>query len=207
MSATPQQAKQQAPSEVPPPVTLRLRPVIDLTPDQLLEISSLNDDFRLELTSKGELIVMPPTGGETGDRCSEVNLQLRTWAKKDGTGIVFGSSVGFRLPNSATLSPDASWMARSRWETLSPEERRKFPPLCPDFVIELRSPSDRFSVVQRKMREWLDNGAQLGWLIDPDNRRVHVYRPDTPVEQLNDPDSVSGDPVLPGFVLDLREIW
>ena len=141
------------------------------------------------------------------DRNAEITFQLRGWTKRDGTGKSFDSSGGFELPNGAKLSPDASWVALSRWQALSPEERRTYPPLCPDFVIELRSPSDRLSVVQRKMREWIANGLRLGWLIDPLSKRVEVYRPDTLVQRLDGPESVSADPELPGFVLDLREIW
>jgi Uma2 family endonuclease len=190
-----------------PPLVVRLRPVLELTEDQLLELSSLNRDLRLELTAKGELIVMLPAGGETSNRNSEINLQLRLWAKRNGAGVTFDSSGGFILPNSAVRSPDASWVERSRLETLTAKQREKFLPLCPDFVIELRSPSDRLSVLQDKMREYLDNGARLGWLIDPQQKRVYVYRPQTSVQELEAPQEISGDPVLPGFVLDLREVW
>lgn len=187
-------------------LVLRLRPVVDITPDQLLDISSLNDDLRLELTAKGELIVMPPTEAETGDRDSEINMQLRLWAKRSGTGVSFGSSTGFVLPNGAIRSPDASWVERSRWASLTAEQRRKYAPICPDFVIELLSPSDSLSALQDKMREYVENGAKLGWLIDSERRRVYVYRPGEPVRELENYEKVS-DPVLPGFALDLREIW
>ena len=190
-----------------PPLVLRLRPVVDLTGDQLLELSSLNGDLRLELTAKGELVVMPPTGTETGDRDSEINMQLRLWAKHDGTGVAFSSSTGFTLPNGAIRSPDVSWVLRSRIEALTAEQYGKYAPLCPDFVIELRSPSDSLRVTQEKMREYLENGARLGWLVDPGHKRIHVYRPDTPVRELENPETVSGEPVLPGFTLDLREVW
>lgn len=200
--------KEQAPADPGDlPLVLRLKPAVALTPDQLLELSSLNRDLRLELTAKGELIVMPPTGWETGNQNSEVNMQLRLWTKRDRTGAASDSSTGFVLPNGAIRSPDASWVEGSRLEALSAEQRRKFAPLCPDFVIELRSPSDSLSVAQAKMREYVENGARLGWLLDPAQKRVYVYRPETPVQQLENPEKVSGDPVLPGFVLDLREIW
>lgn len=190
-----------------PPLVLRLKPVLDLTDDQLLELSSLNRDLRMERNAEGELIIMPPAGTETGDRNSEINMQLRLWAKQDGTGTAFDSSAGFTLPNGAIRSPDASWIERSRLEALTGEQRRKFAPLCPDFVVELRSPTDRLRVVQDKMQEYLDNGTKLGWLIDPEQKRVYVYSPRSPVQELEAPEKISGDPVLPGFVLNLREVW
>ncbi len=190
-----------------PPLTIRLRPVLDLTDDQFLELAGINRDLRMELTAERELIVMPPAGTETGDRNAEITMQLRLWAKRDGTGTAFDSSAGFTLPNGAVRSPDASWTVRSRLEALTDEQRRAFAPLCPDFVIELRSPTDRLHVVQDKMQEYLDNGAKLGWLIDPERKRVYVYRPQAPLQELENPVTISGTPVLPGFVLDLREIW
>ena len=190
-----------------PPLVIRLRPVLELTEDQLLELSSINRDLRLELTARGDLIVMPPAGGEIGERNAELTMQLGVWAKRDGTGVIFDSSTGFTLPNGAISSPDAAWVERSRLEALTAEQRRKFLPLCPDFAIELRSPTDRLNVLQDKMQEYLDNGMRLGWLIDPEQRRVYVYRPETSVQQLENPETISGDPILPGFVLDLREIW
>lgn len=189
------------------PLVLRLRPVIELTGDQLLMLSSINHDLRLELTAEGELVVMPPTGTETGDQDSEINMQLRLWSKQDGAGATFGSSTGFTLPNGAIRSPDASWVLRSRLDALTAEQRRKFAPLCPDFAIELRSPSDGLRVAQEKMQEYLENGARLGWLIDPSSKRVYVYQPEAPVQELEAPEKISGDPVLPGFVLNLREVW
>jgi Uma2 family endonuclease len=134
-------------------------------------------------------------------------MQLRSWAKRDGTGSTFDSSTGFRLPNKAVRSPDASWIAHARLDHLTSEQRKKFIPLCPDFVVELRSPTDSLSVLQEKMQEYLDNGAGLGWLIDTDRRRVCVYRPNRPIEELSEPSSLNGDPLLPGFILDLKEIW
>jgi Uma2 family endonuclease len=193
--------------DVPEQVTLRLRPVLDLTPDHLLALSSLNDDVRLELTAQGELVIMAPAGFETGDRNAEITTQLRVWAKRDGTGVTGDSSTGYTLKGKAVRSPGASWLPRSRRDALSAEQRRKYPEICPDFVIELVSPSDRLRSVQRKMEEWLDNGIRLGWLIDPEAKRVYVYRPDVEVQPLDNLDSISGDPVLPGFILDLREIW
>ncbi len=188
-------------------VVVRLRPVVELSPDQLLEISSLNRDLRLEITAKGELVVMTPAGGWSSRRNMRLAFQLEGWTRQDGTGVAFDSSGGFVLPNGAIRSPDASWVANSRLEAFGPEEREKYLPLCPDFVIELISPSDSLRVQQEKMVEYLENGARLGWLIDPRQRRVYVYRPGEPVRELDDPETVSADPVLPGFVSDLREVW
>ncbi len=188
-------------------LVLRLRPVIELSGEQLLELSSLNDDLRLELTAEGELIVMTPAGGESSRRNLELTVQLGIWTRRDGTGVACDSSGGFILPNGAIRSPDASWVERSRYEALTPEQREKYLPLCPEFVIELRSPSDRLVTLQEKMVEYVENGARLGWLLDPESKRVHVYKPGEPVRALENPGRLSGDPVLPGFVLDLRPIW
>jgi len=188
-------------------VVLRLRPVIELSGEQLLELSSLNDDLRLELTAEGELIVMTPAGGESSRRNLELTVQLGIWTRRDGTGVAFDSSGGFILPNGAIRSPDASWVERSRYEALTPEQREKYLPLCPEFVIELRSPSDRLVTLQEKMVEYVENGARLGLLLDPARRRVYVYKPGEPVRELADPEEVSADPILPGFVLKPREVW
>jgi len=189
------------------PFTVHLKPVVELTPDRFLELAGINRDLRMELTAEGELIVMPPAGSESSDQNAEITMQLRMWAKRDGTGRTFDSSGGFTLPNGAVRSPDASWVERSRLEALTDEQRKKFVPLCPDFVIELRSPADSLSVLRDKMQEYLDNGAKLGWLIDPEQKRVYVYRPRSEVEELHNPEKIPGDPILSGFTLDLREIW
>ncbi|MCZ6679590.1 MAG: Uma2 family endonuclease [Candidatus Poribacteria bacterium] len=189
------------------PLRLRLHPAIDMTDDQFYEFCRINRDLRIERTAKGDLIIMPPTGWETGHRNSELNAILRNWAKKDGSGIVSDSSTGFNLPGGANRAPDAAWVKRSRLAALTPKEKRKFLPLCPDFVIELRSPSDNLNDLQDKMQEYIDNGAQLGWLIDPDEKRIYVYRPHSEVECLENPSTIAGEPVLPGFVLDLQDIW
>ena len=189
------------------PVVLKLTPVINLTDDQLFELCQLNGDWRIEYTAQGELIVMPPTGGETSNRNAEITFQVQSWARQDQTGVAFDSSGGFKLPNGATRSPDAAWVRRSRLTGLTKEQKQKFLPLCPDFAIELRSPTDNLRAVLDKMQEYLDNGAQLGWLLDPLTRRVHVYRPQRPPEILEAPSTVSADTFLPGFVLDLRKIW
>ena len=147
---------------------------------------------------------MPPTGGDTSELNAEITMQLRLWAKRDGSGTTFDSSGGFLLPNSAVRSPDAAWLKKERLAELSAEQKMKFIPLCPDFVIELCSPSDSLNALQDKMREYIDNGVQLGWLVDPAYKRVYIYRPQTPVEELQNPETVSDDPLLPGFALNLR---
>ena len=180
---------------------------VKMTPAQFLQLCVDNGDLRMELTAERELIVMPPTGLITSSRNSDLNYQMVHWSRRDGTGVVFDSNGGYTLPNGAIRAPDASWLLRPRWESLTPAEQAGFAPICPDFVIELRSPSDSLAVVQAKMAEYIDNGARLGWLIDPQARRVYVYRPGQTVAMLDAPETVSGDPELPGFVLDLTEIW
>ena len=189
------------------PLILHTRPVLDLSDEQFYEFCQLNREWRIERTTEGDLLFMAPAGGETGYRHILVATSLATWALQDGTGVPFDSSTGFTLPNGAIRSPDVAWVKRSRLASLTPEQKRKFLPLCPDFVIELRSPSDNLKTVQDKMREYLDTGTLLGWLIDPVDRRVYVYRPGAAMECLDNPVTVSGDPELPSFVLDLKAIW
>jgi len=178
-----------------------------MTDDEFFQFCMLHPDLRIERTSEGDLIIMPPTGGDTGHRNFTLGGLFFNWAVNDGTGFGFDSSTVFKLPNGANRSPDVAWVRRERWEALIPDQRKKFPPLCPDFVLELRSDSDRLARLQSKMQEYIDNGAQLGWLIDPVQRKVWVYRPNIAVECLENPVLVSGDPVLPGFVLLLESIW
>jgi Uma2 family endonuclease len=189
------------------PIVLKLQPIVALSDDQFFEFCQLNRDLRIERSAQGELIIMSPVGNESGDREAEITMQLRIWAKRDGTGKTFSSSTGFHLPDGADLSPDASWVRLSRWNTLTADQRKKFGPICPDFVVELRNESDRLSKLKDKMQEYLDNGAELGLLIDPIQRRVHVYRGDRAAEILDNPQAVSCDPTLPSFVLDLQEVW
>lgn len=189
------------------PLIVHLRPVLELTDEQFYEFCQINRDLRIERTAQGEVVIMPPAGWKTSERNSEIGMQLRIWAKREGTGVVTDSSGGFVLPNGATRSPDAAWITHARLAALTAEQRDKFLPLCPDFALELRSPTDTLTALQAKMQEYLDNGARLGLLIDPMQRRVYVYRPQAPVECLENPDAVAGDPVLPGFILDLRDIW
>ncbi len=190
-----------------PPMTLHLEPVVYLNNDKLFELCRLNRELRIERNAEGELIVMAPAGGETSNRNAEVTMQLALWAKRDGTGRVFDSSGGFILPNGAMRSPDAAWVERPRLRGLAPANRRRFLPLCPAFVIEVRSPSDSPRAARDKMREYAANGARLGWLIDLEERRLHIFRPGRDPEILENPDAVAGDPELPGFVLRLAEVW
>jgi len=180
---------------------------IRLTAAEFEHLCRDNQDLRLELTSNGELIVMPPTGSKTGLRNASLTRQLVAWAENDGEGVAFDSSTGFTLADGAILSPDASWVRRERWEALTEEEREGFAPLCPDFVIELRSHGNPLKPLQGKMEEYIRNGAQLGWLIDPLKRRVYIYRTLEKVELLSDSATVSADPLLRGFELQLTELW
>jgi Uma2 family endonuclease len=191
----------------PASLLLHLEPALRLDDDQLFELCAANGDLRIERTDRGDLIVMSPAGGESSLRNAEVTMQLNQWAKRDGRGRAFDSSAGFRLANGAMRSPDAAWVESERLQRLTADQRQKFLPLCPTFVIEIRSPSDRLSSVRGKMREYAVNGARLGWLIDPVKRRVQVFRPTKGVETLDAPASLSGSPELPGFELDLTEIW
>ncbi|WP_414563731.1 MULTISPECIES: Uma2 family endonuclease [unclassified Anabaena] len=189
------------------PIVLQLPSAMSMTDEQFYEFCQLNRDFRIERNSVGELMIMSPTGSETDERNFNLIGQLWVWTKQDGTGIGFGSSGGFTLPNGAVRSPDAAWIKRTRWEAISPELRKKFAPICAEFVIELRSESDNLRILQDKMQEYMDNGTQLGWLIDRKQRQVFIYRPNTRVEVLDNPQTLYGESLLPGFVLDLSQVW
>lgn len=189
------------------PVVVHLQPVVELTDDQFFEFCQINRDLRIERAASGELMLMPPTGAGTGERNFKLSQQLANWADQDGTGIGFDSSTGFTLPSGATFSPDAAWIKLERWNALSAEQQEKFAPISPDFVVKLRSLSDSLKVLQNKMQEYIDNGVQVGWLIDRKDKKVYVYRRQVAVKCLDDPTTVSGEPVLPGFVLDLGRIW
>jgi Uma2 family endonuclease len=180
---------------------------IRLTAAQFEHLCRDNRDLRLELTSNGELIVMPPTGSRTGQCNANLARQLTIWVEKNGTGVAFDSSTGFILPDGAILSPDASWIRQERWNALTEEEQEGFAPLCPDFVVELRSRGNALKPLQEKMEEYIRNGAQLVWLIDPLEHRVYVYGAGEEVELLTDSATVSADPILQGFVLQLAELW
>ncbi|MGK7920917.1 MAG: Uma2 family endonuclease [Trichodesmium sp.] len=180
---------------------------LKITHEQFLELALVNRDLQLERTATGELIVMAPTGSSTGNRNSSITGQLWSWNYQKKLGKTFDSSSGFYLPNGSSRSPDAAWVKQERWDALTTEEQESFAPLCPDFVVELRSKNDTISELQKKMKEYQENGARLGWLIDSKNRKVEIYRQNQEVEILENPDSLSGEDVLPGFILDLTEVW
>ncbi|MTJ50722.1 Uma2 family endonuclease [Dolichospermum sp. UHCC 0259] len=188
-------------------LTVNLDSVIKMTDDQFFKLCQANRDLRFERTANGELIIMPPTGGETGNKNARITQQVMNWTDADGTGIAFDSSTCFKLPNGADRSPDASWIKLEIWDALTDEEKQKFPPICPDFVIELLSLSDSLKTTQEKMKEYIDNGVRLGILINRKSRQVEIYRSGKEVEVLDSPATVSGEDVLKGFVLNLGMIW
>jgi len=193
---------------VPEPVVVRFEPSkLKMSDDEFFQFCQLNPELRIERTSEGDIIVTAPTGGKTGRQNAKLIVALGNWAERDGTGQVFDSSTEFILPNSAGRAPDASWIRNERWNSLSRVEQEQFPPLCPDLVVELRSRNDSLADLRSKMDEYIKNGAQLGWLIDPLERKVYVYRPGAIPEVLDDPKEVSGEPLLPGFVLDVQALW
>ena len=189
------------------PLAIKFEPVIKMTDELFEQFCAMNDDMRIELSAEGTIEIMPPTKGDTGNKNTKVIASLENWAMRDGSGLVFDSSSGFTLPNRAVRAPDASWVSGARYDSLTEEEKNDFTPLCPDFVVELRSRSDRLSVLQAKMDEYMANGARLGWLLDPLERRAHVYHPGVQPEILDNPESLSAEPELPGFTLDLTQIW
>jgi Uma2 family endonuclease len=189
------------------PLVVRLPPSIEMDSDRFFDFCQFNRDLRIERTATGEIIIMPPTGGETGKRNFNLIGELFIWTKQDGTGIGFDSSTGFTLGNGAVRSPDAAWIKKERWEALDAEKRRKFPPICPDFVIELKSPTDSLKTLQEKMQEYIDNGVLLGFLLDSERKQVYIYRSNREVERLDNPETLSGEPVLKGFTLELKQIW
>jgi len=201
-------------------LTLNLDTIVQLTDDAFYALCRANPEIQLERTAKGELIVMPATGGETGNHNAKLTARLEVWAEADGSGLTFDSSTCFRLPNAADRSPDAAWILWARWEALTPLQRRRFPPIAPDFVVELRSDvecargstplrnvdSDSLLAIQAKMQEYIDNGVRLGWLLDPQTQKVEIYRQGLAKEVLSSPSSLAGEDVLPGFVLNLNQI-
>ncbi|MFB2897838.1 Uma2 family endonuclease [Aerosakkonemataceae cyanobacterium BLCC-F50] len=188
-------------------LTVNFNSIIKLTDEQFFQLCQDNRDLRFERNANGELIIMPPTGGETGNRNAGLTAQVWIWNEQTKLGVVFDSSTGFKLPNGADRSPDVAWIPLERWDALTVEQKRRFLPLCPDFVVELLSPSDSLTATQEKMREYLENGTRLGWLIVRDSRKVEIYRQGREVEVLDSPVSLSGEDVLPGFVLNLEAIW
>jgi Uma2 family endonuclease len=186
---------------VPPTVSLTL------THEQFIELARANGDLRLERAATGHLIIMPPTGSETGNKNADLSGQLWLWNRQTQQGVVFDSSTGFHLPNGSDRSPDAAWIRQDRWDAIASAEQQGFAPICPDFVLELRSPADNLAPLQAKMREYQDNGARLGWLIDRSHQTVEIYRRDREVEVLERPATLAGEDILPGFVLDLAVVW
>ena len=181
---------------------------LQVSQEQFAALAAVNRDLKLERTAQGELIVNPPTGWETGEYNCSISGELYLWWRDSGKpGKVFDSSTGFILSNGATRSPDASWVSQARWDALTPEQKGTFANICPDFVVELRSSSDKIESLQGKMREYIDNGARLGWLLNPQHRQVEIYRPGLAVEVLDNPDDLSGEQVLPDFVLNLHRVW
>ena len=188
-------------------LTLKLNSVFRLTDEQFYRLCQDNPELKLEQTAAGELTIMPPTGGETGKQNSDLIIDLGIWNRQAKLGVVFDSSTGFKLPNGANRSPDAAWIPLERWNALTPDQRKRFLPLCPDFLIELLSPTDTWEAGKAKLQEYQDNGTRLGWLIDSESFRVAIYRLGQPIEVLHSPIALSGEDVLPGFVLNLSALW
>lgn len=188
-------------------VTVNLNSIIKLTDDQFYQLCRDNPDVKFERNASGEIIIMPPTGGETGNRNFELSADFAIWNRQYRLGVCFDSSTCFKLPNGADRSPDVSWIKQERWDTLTPEQKEKFPPIAPDFVLELMSPTDSLKKTQEKMQEYMKNEVRLGWLIDRKTRRVEIYRLRQEVEVLESPTELSGEDVLPGFVLNLETVW
>lgn len=176
------------------------------TREQFASFAAAYPDLRMELSREGRLIMMPPSGGESSHQSSIVGGRLFAWSEQDGSGMTLDANGGYELANGATRAPDASWLLRTRWDALTPGQRKKFLPLCPDFLVEVLSPTDSLAETRQKMQEYIENGTRLGWLINPRRNQVEVYRPGQDVEVLENPASVSGEPVLPGFILTLKGI-
>ncbi|MDJ0707021.1 MAG: Uma2 family endonuclease [Leptolyngbyaceae cyanobacterium MO_188.B28] len=189
------------------PVAVSFPSIAPMTREEFYAFCQANRNLRIERTANGDVVIMPPAFSDTGNRNFNLAVQLGVWAEKDGTGLGFDSSAGFTLPNGATRSPDAAWIQAEKWNILTENEKASFAPICPDFVIELRSASDALNNLQVKMQEYIDNGAMLGWLIDRKNRIVYIYRPNQEPQFLENPEQVSGDPELPGFSLQMAKIW
>ena len=188
-------------------LVLHWPPSLRMANDQFFDFCEANRELRIERTAEGDCEIMTPTGGATGWRNSRLVTQLTIWADLDGSGVVFDSSTGFFLPNGAIRSPDVSWVKKNRLAVLTSKQKKQFLPLCPDFVLELRSPSDTINVLHDKMQEYMANGSSLGWLIDPETKRVYVYQANQPVVNLDSPLSLTADEVVTGFKLELAKIW
>ncbi|MEH2292685.1 Uma2 family endonuclease [Nostoc sp.] len=190
------------------PLVLQIPSSMQMTDEQFFEFCQVNRDLRIERNKFGELVIMPPTDSETGNREGNISGQLWVWSEQDSTGITFSSSTGFKLSTGAERSPDASWIKLERWNALSAEQQKRFAPICPDFVVELKSPSDNLQTLKEKMEEYMNEpGIQLGWLIDRKQRKVYISRPGLSEECLDNPASISGELVLPGFILNMSKVW
>ena len=176
---------------------------VNFTDEQFYQLCQKNSDLKFERTSTGELIIMPPVGGESGNREAEFIIDLGIWNRQTGLGYTFSSSTIFKLPNGSDRSPDAAWIKKERWEALTPEQKRKFPPIAPDFVIELRSATDDLKTLRQKMQEYIDAGVQMGWLINPQQQQIEIYRLGKDAELRNLPTELLGEEILPGFSLSL----
>ncbi|MBD2199128.1 MULTISPECIES: Uma2 family endonuclease [Calothrix] len=188
-------------------ITLNLSPVIQLTDEQFFQLCQINELIRFERKPDGTLLLMPLVGGLTSNRNVNITAQLGLWNRDELLGVAFSSSTGFTLPNGAVRSPDASWLRRNKWDALTQEQKERFAPVCPDFVVELRSASDCLQRLHNKMQEYLDNGSRLGWLIDLETKTVEIYRHNQDIEILQSPASLLGEDILSGFVLTLKDIW
>jgi Uma2 family endonuclease len=192
---------------VPEPIQLHTPSSLRISNDQLFEFCQANRDYRIERNAEGDILIMSPEAASSGSGNARLSRFFDEWAEKDGSGRVFGSSTGFILPNGAMRSPDIAWVSNARLQSISKKDWNNFLPICPDFVLELRSPSDRMRALQEKMQEYIENGAQLGWLLDAEEKAVHVYRPGKTPEILKNPTTVSGEPVLAKFSLEVRRVW
>ncbi|MBE9058163.1 Uma2 family endonuclease [Sphaerospermopsis sp. LEGE 08334] len=188
-------------------ITINLNPIVRFTDDQFYQLCRENPDVKFERNAKGELLVMSPTGGETGRSNFEIGIDFGVWNRQNKLGVCFDSSTCFKLPNGANRSPDVAWIKKERWDNLTPEEKTKFPPIAPDFVLELMSPTDSLQETQNKMQEYMENGVKLGWLINPKTQQVEIYRLGKPVEILAEPLELSGEDILPGFILNMAIVW
>ncbi|QYX33793.1 Uma2 family endonuclease [Sphaerospermopsis torques-reginae] len=188
-------------------ITINLNPIVRFTDDQFYQLCRENPDVKFERNAKGELLVMSPTGGETGRSNFEMGIDFGVWNRQNKLGVCFDSSTCFKLPNGANRSPDVAWIKKERWDSLTTEEKTKFPPIAPDFVLELMSPTDSLQETQKKMQEYMENGVKLGWLINPKTQQVEIYRLGKPVEILAEPLELSGEDILPGFILNMAIVW
>ncbi len=188
-------------------ITVNFNSIIDLTDEQFYQLCRKNPDLKFERNAQGQIIIMPPTGGETGNFNSEINADFVIWNRQTKLGVCFDSSTCFKLPNGADRSPDVAWIQQERWDALTLQQKQKFPPIAPDFVLELMSPSDTLKDTQNKMQEYINNQVKLGWLINRRSRQVEIYRQGQPVEVLNSPTLLSGEDILPGFILNLQTVW